>query len=384
LDDPNAQSRPDAMPFIRFSIQDRLPMLPAAAQSILGALAGIACTAPAAWLALEQGPVWVLVPIGVVFIGLWGVRRCVGLIADDWPAAVPLPPAQGPVELQYGDEEEDRDEGAAPSHVDRTPPPRPPLDMVPLAGGKFLMGSDPSSDAHSSQDESPRHEVRLDAFRIGRSLVTRGQWRTVMASAAEPWRREVPARWGDGDDQLPATDLDWFDALAFCNALSLAEGATPCYAWAGGRWTCDWSADGYRLPTEAEWEYACRGGRETPWFWGEGASDADRFAWYSANSVGELRPVGTREPNNFGLRDMAGNCWEWCWDWYGEYGGRAARNPRGPAEGRDRVLRGGSFGREPWFLRSAFRSWHEPGNRSGFIGFRCVRSGAPALDNSTP
>jgi len=307
------------------------------------------------WLALALGP-WAAAGLALLLAGgLWLARRRVDWVSATWPVPTPLPPPPPSVAID----------------------PDPLITMVPLPGGRFSMGSGPS-DGHAYQDERPRHPVRLSPFHIARTPVTRGLWRRVMQHAPESWWRAVPDAWRDGDDDLPATHVSWEEAAAFCNALSALSGRHQCYAEAGGTWTCDWGADGYRLPTEAEWEYACRGGRQTPWHWGRWPFVARRYAWYAANAGGRLHPVGGKRPNRFGLYDMAGNCWEWSWDWYDAYSDEAAANPRGPDDGRARVLRGGSFALVPRNLRSADRLRREPWDRGDRIGFRCVRSGAPA------
>ncbi len=267
---------------------------------------------------------------------------------------------------------------------DEGPPPLedPLLVMVPLAGGVFLMGSDPKTDPQAGSAEQPRHEVRLSPFLMARTPVTRGLWRRVMSDPdAGEWRRPVPSDWTSGDEDLPATHVPWHDAVAFCNALSMVSGLRPFYRVDGDVWSPDpepAASGGYRLPTEAEWEYACRAGTETPWSWGkEQPGGANKHAWYSRNSGGRLHPVGEKAPNGFELHDMSGNCWEWCWDWYDSYGSAAVADPTGPDSGRVRVVRGGSFDNVPVSLRSAARSRNDPEDRYFFIGFRCVRSGAP-------
>jgi formylglycine-generating enzyme required for sulfatase activity len=356
-------------------LPDRPGQLPAGARAVAAGLLGLAVAAAAAWLALGAGPLAVGALALAFVAGLAALHRRIELVADGWPRPVPLPPPEPLWDAEVDDgDEPDADAG------DRRKPsaPEPLLDLVPVPAATFWMGSDPATDSGSYDDERPRHQVRLSAFQMARTPVTRGQWRRVMADAAEPWRRPVPERWTSGDDRLPATYVSWFDALAFCNALSVAEGLRPCYAERDGSWACDWRADGYRLPTEAEWERACRAGSETPWFWGDDEAAAGRFAWYAKNAKGQLQPVGTRQANELGLQDMAGNCWEWCWDWFGDYAKGAFDNPHGPDEGRQRVLRGGSFFVEPRVLRSADRLRVEPELRVVAIGFRCVRSGAPA------
>ena len=324
---------------------------------ILGAL-GLVLGFALGWLALSHGPMAAGALALVLGGGLYALRGRIELVSERWPVTARL---QEP-----------------PARVQMAPPdPDPLIDMAALPGGRFWMGS-PSWDSGRYDDERPRHRVALSAFSMARTAVTRGLWRRVMEQAPEPWRRALPEKWGEGDDELPATHVSWYDAVAFCNALSVLSGHAPCYSERGGEWVCDWEAEGYRLPTEAEWEYACRGGRQSRWHWGNISLFARRYAWYSANSAYRLHAVGGKRPNRFGLQDIVGNCWEWCWDRYGSYDSGAVEYPRGPADGRQRVLRGGSFNFEPWSLRSALRFRFEPEDRFDYVGFRCVRSGAPA------
>jgi formylglycine-generating enzyme required for sulfatase activity len=202
----------------------------------------------------------------------------------------------------------------------------------------------------------------------------------MAAPVAGDWGRPVPEQWQDGDDALPATQISWFDALAFCNALSLISGRRPFYRQAGGHWSPDpdpAARTGYRLPTEAEWEYACRGGTDSIWFWGDDPGRADAHAWYRNNTRNRKQAVATKLPNPFGLHDLAGNCWEWCWDWYASEWPEASADPTGPATGTARVLRGGSFVNLPEGLRSAARFRIAPEGRGRDAGFRCARSAAP-------
>jgi len=244
-----------------------------------------------------------------------------------------------------------------------------PFVMVELAGGSFLMGS-PDNDPMARDDEKPRHEVRVSSFRIGRTPVTQGQWRAVTGKER-----------GSEEDQLPVTDVSWEDALRFCNALSVRKRHRPCYRrvgiWPWRRWRCDWRADGYRLPTEAEWEYACRAGTDSPWSFGDDPELLGDYAWLSGNSDDRVHPVAEKRPNPWGLHDMHGNVWEWCWDRYGAYSSRPVSDPHGPVFNRWRVLRGGSFDGSPEVLRSAGRGVVLPEVRFRFrhwdLGFRCVR-----------
>ena len=275
---------------------------------------------------------------------------------------------------------------------------RPLLDLIEIPGGTFRMGSSPPTEeqiaayarewhealggeleeriTHVRQwlrSEQPAHAVRLSPFLMARVPITRGQWREIMT--------QVPEEWGQGGDQQePATHVDWPQSLAFCNALSAREGLTPCYHQDGqGEWHWDRTADGYRLPTEAEWEYACRAGTETIWFWGDDPEGADIHAWYRGNSGMTLRPVGSKTPNQLKLNDMAGLVLEWCWDRFGAYPEDTLsplQDPTGPTEGDRRVVRAGSFACPPAALRSAVRAVVVPEDRAVGLGLRCVRSRA--------
>jgi formylglycine-generating enzyme len=178
---------------------------------------------------------------------------------------------------------------------------------------------------------------------MARTEVTQEQYEAVMGSNPSNFK---------GPD-LPVERVTWYEAVEYCNELSRQEGLDPCYSGSGASMLCDFTANGYRLPTEAEWEYACRAGTETDFHTGNmthsGSSPLDpaldRAGWYFGNSGSTTHPVGEKEPNAFGLYDMHGNVWEWCWDWYASdyYASSPAEDPRGPASGSDRVVRGGSW-----------------------------------------
>jgi formylglycine-generating enzyme required for sulfatase activity len=246
-----------------------------------------------------------------------------------------------------------------------------PLDMVAISGGTFMMGATAEDDEPTYENERPRHQVTVSDFLIARIPVTRKQYRQVTRQRASQWR------WYEVNPRLPATGVSWFDAVRFCNDLSEEQGLQPCYDIAGDQVTWMHDADGYRLPTEAEWEYAARAGTATRWFCGDTPTELGRYAWYSENSKHHLHAVGKKAPNPWGLYDMVGNVWEWCWDWYDEYAPEAVTDPMGPARGVDRVLRGGAFWTEAGLLRSASRDRFGlgpgPGYRLDLIGFRVVR-----------
>ena len=253
--------------------------------------------------------------------------------------------------------------------------------QIPKPSGAFSMGQTGIAVA------MPVHDVTLtQGFYIARYQVTQKQWRAVMGEGEDRTTSTI----GKGDN-YPVYFVSWYDALVFCNKLSMAEGLTPAYRISGSTNPNDWGAiptgsnatwdavtivagsTGYRLPTEAEWEYACRAGTITAWYTG-GTEDAlQAAAWYNDNAGGKTHEVGQKTPNNFGLYDMHGNVFEWCWDWYGEYSGNAT-DPKGPGTGTSRVLRGGSWSGGARSLRSAYRGVIDgPGSRNDNIGFRLVR-----------
>jgi len=243
------------------------------------------------------------------------------------------------------------DDGAAPF-----------MELVSVEGGSFGMGSDAGA-----ASERPVHEVRVGAFLIGKFEVTQAQWKDVMGSSATADR-------GKGD-RYPVYNVSWQDATAFCNKLSQREGLAPCYSGSGAGTTCDFSANGYRLPTEAEWEFAARGGKAGGKRLYSGSDDKDAVGWDSANATSSTHEVGLKAPNELGVYDMSGNVWEWCFDWYGAdfYATSPRDDPTGPESGFYRVLRGGSYGINSFGLRSANRYYGAHRSDSS-TGFRVVRT----------
>ncbi len=191
-------------------------------------------------------------------------------------------------------------------------------------------------------------------------------------------------------DNNPVETVSWYDAVHFCNKLSEAEGLTKAYTEAGDATTCNFNANGYRLPTEAEWEYACKAGTTTDFYSGDMVqpnsqakyldTNLDRIGWYAANSGGTTHPVGQKQPNTFGLFDMSGNVDEWCWDWISpSYSAGSVTDPTGPGanQGSGRTCRGGSYDPLKYvalWCRSAFRYGYLPSSTFDGIGFRVVRS----------
>jgi formylglycine-generating enzyme required for sulfatase activity len=231
--------------------------------------------------------------------------------------------------------------------------------MVRIQGGAFMMGS-PASEAGRWDDEGPQHRVTVGSFYMGKYEVTQKEWVEVMGTN--------PSRFKG--DNLPVDSVSWYMVIEYCNKRSIKEGLTPAYTVSGTTVTWNRNANGYRLPTEAEWEYACRAGTTTPYSSG---SSVDAAGWSSGNSGGTTHPVGTKQANPWGLYDMHGNVWEWCWDWYGDYGTAAQTDPTGAASGTYRVFRGGCWVDDAQYLRSAYRYSDSPSIRSSYLDFRLVR-----------
>ena len=274
-----------------------------------------------------------------------------------------------------------------------------PGEWINIRAGTFLMGSPEAERGHRPIET--QHEVTLTHdFEILSTEVTRAEFEGQMGYD--------PSNSGAIDNR-PIDFVEWHEAAAYCNALSEAEGLTSCYVCAGRRYSvqCEpsgafaspYDCPGYRLPTEAEWEYAARAGTEAATYNGdldvdlegtvppphpcEESDVLDPIAWWRCTSEGSTREVGSLEPNDFGLYDMLGNVWEWCHDWYGEYPSGSVTDPWGPMDRTDaygRNVRGGSANVGPDEIRAAYRGRDRPeaaGRILLFIGFRPVRTRVP-------
>lgn len=244
---------------------------------------------------------------------------------------------------------------------------------VLVEGGSFFQGSTEQPYAATERV----HLATLSPFEMAITETTQELWTSVMGT--NPSKFRSPAK--------PVDNVTWLDAVRFCNALSMREGLEPAYLIAGPEVGWNREADGYRLPTEAEWEFAARGGlsgagslvplSKAPF---AGGMEADKVAWYDKNSAKTTQAVATKLANGLGLFDMSGNVWEWCWDWYGDYPRTDVVDPAGPAKGAgQKVLRGGAWFTPVNLLRVTYRYWNVPGFKVNSVGFRVAKN-APAVE----
>jgi formylglycine-generating enzyme required for sulfatase activity len=246
------------------------------------------------------------------------------------------------------------------------------IEMVALPGGEFLMGSD-----KGNADEAPTHKVKVGAFLIDKFEVTH----EMFAKAQLP----NPSHWQD-NPRKPVERVRWRDAKQYCNERSLLEKLKPCYNEKTPDFDCDYSANGYRLPTEAEWEYACRAGTDAPYDFGP-ADKLRQFAWFADNATDKTHTVGEKKPNRWGIFDLYGNVSEWCEDVYSPtyYKESLPLDPTGPPNpGKDvkRVMRGGSWKASTDMCRATLRQGERTGDSDAcfftdYCGFRCVRRATP-------
>ena len=253
-------------------------------------------------------------------------------------------------------------------------------------------------------NSAPVHTVTVSGFFMSKNMVTMTLWGTVRTWGLTHGYTDLAAGAGKAATH-PVQTITWYDMVKWCNARSEKDGLTPCYTVSAVVYrtgssdvaVCNWAANGYRLPSEAEWEKAARGGLSGKRFpWGDTISQSQ--ANYSGatssytydlgpngyNSIGSIggtspatSPVGSFAANAYGLYDMAGNVFEWCWDWYGTYAAGPQTDPRGVASGSYRVLRGGNWYRDAYYCRAALRVNYTPTVSVNLIGFRVARSSVP-------
>ena len=217
------------------------------------------------------------------------------------------------------------------------------MEMVYVEGGTFEMGATAEQGYSAYDDEYPVRTIKLDSYHIGKYEVTQGQWRTVMGTNPSHFT---------GDDERPVERVSWNMVQEFCKRLSKATGKK------------------YVLPTEAQWEYAARGGEKSKGYKYSGSDDIEEVAWYRNNSDKQTHRVGTKKANELGIYDMSGNVLEWCSDWYvSRYDKSDTDNPQGPVDGSDRVVRGGSWLSIDRICRVSYRNYDFPGDRY-YLGFR--------------
>ena len=227
--------------------------------------------------------------------------------------------------------------------------------MIKVEGGTFSMGATSEQGSDAYDDEKPVHSVTLSDYYIGETEVTQELWEAVMGSNPSEFKGNNLSFF-TGNNQRPVESVSWNDCQEFIKKLNQLTGKE------------------FRLPTEAEWEYAARGGKYSRGYKYSGSNNADEVAWYDSNSGSKTHPVKTKKDNELGLYDMSGNVWEWCNDWYGDYQSYSQTNPTGPSRGERRVLRGGSWcyycDWRDWRVRVSYRGDGTPDDRYRDSGLR--------------
>lgn len=239
--------------------------------------------------------------------------------------------------------------------------------MVKIPGGTDTLGSD-EGEWYASANEFPQHLVTLNAFKMAATETTWWQYYLYCTATGTELPR-IPAGWG-GEGDNPVVNVSWYDAVTYAGWMNARAGLTPAVSGEGDDLRVNLQG-GYRLPTEAEWEYAARAGTNLIY---SGSDDIDLVAWHYDNSDGRTHRVAEKKANAFVLYDMSGNVHEWCWDWYGAYGAQALENPTGPGQGTDRVFRGGGWGFITLDTRATYRLHVKPDHRDRDLGFRLVSS----------
>lgn len=235
------------------------------------------------------------------------------------------------------------------------------IEFALIPSGTFMMGNTGSYPG----GEIPVHQVTISHnFYMSKYEIQQALYTEIMGKNPSLFK----------GNNMPVDQVTWHNAVEFCNRLSVRDGYNKCYTINGTNVTCDWNANGYRLPSEAEWEYACKAGTTTDYYSGSLESDLAKVAWYSVNGSNTTHIVGQKIPNSFGLYDMLGNVFEWVWDWSGNYDSGNATDPTGAVTGGLRVLRGGSWHNGATQNRSSIRGYDMPGSTSQTDGFRIVRN----------
>ena len=240
-------------------------------------------------------------------------------------------------------------------------------DMILVQGGSYIMGD--------ATYATPQHSVTLSSFYISKTEVTQGQYKAVVGT--------TPSNFINAGDYNPVEQVNWYDCISYCNKLSRLKGKTPCYSingntnpsnWKVGTIVCDYTVKGYRLPTEAEWEFAARGGTKSVGYTYSGSNTANDVSWYSTNSSNTTHAVNTKTVNELGLSDMSGNVWEWCWDWNALYNSSSQTNPSGASNGTYKVIRGGSYYENLYHCLPGYRTSYAPATGCFNLGFRLVQT----------
>ncbi|OQC06885.1 MAG: Serine/threonine-protein kinase pkn1 [Candidatus Cloacimonetes bacterium ADurb.Bin089] len=251
-----------------------------------------------------------------------------------------------------------------------------PDGLLYVSGGTFQMGT---QFLNRSEDERPRHEVQIPSFMMTKTEIEQKLWTSVMGYNPSEIR----------GDSYPVTNVSFYEAVLFCNTLSILNNLIPCYKIDKSKTdptnlcnldslqysiTCNWNASGYRLPTEAEWEYATRCGDSYNKLQFSGSNNANDVSWNSKNSDNKIHPVATKTPNLWGFYDLSGNVYEWCWDYYANYGRERQVHPKGAEKGVYRVAKGGSFNSDIDSCSSTARGGFAPNFKGNNLGFRIVRN----------